>query len=258
MKLGISDFRSLRLRSRHVVGDSFGSFGQNRARARGRRSSRCSARLTPSQSKARHLARGADRRRRAVARADALFDCCPISRRPALRDKARRAAHGEDSLWRVVTPRCDAVLQNSPAQAAPRRFRRSVGVRCSRALFDFPSHMRRPDNYQTVRLRALMSSASATAWASPRPSLPNSSTQATSSRSMCRRPMVRRCRRPEDSRSSMIGRAPASPAFRAFLLDRRANGRGPARIGFLSAIQRSDCDFFYADELNSNRKCQVC
>jgi len=40
--------------------------------------------------------------------------------------------------------------------------------------------------------------------------------------------------------------------FRAFLLDRQATLSRPARTGCFYVHQRSDCDFFYSDELNAN------
>jgi sulfite reductase (NADPH) flavoprotein alpha-component len=48
----------------------------------------------------------------------------------------------------------------------------------------------------------------------------------------------------------MIGPGTGVAPFRAFLLDRRATG-APGKNWLFFGHQRSDCDFFYADELNA-------
>jgi sulfite reductase (NADPH) flavoprotein alpha-component len=57
---------------------------------------------------------------------------------------------------------------------------------------------------------------------------------------------------PQDSRTSiiMIGPGTGIAPFRAFLLDRKATG-APGKNWLFFGHQRSDCDFFYADELNA-------
>jgi sulfite reductase (NADPH) flavoprotein alpha-component len=57
---------------------------------------------------------------------------------------------------------------------------------------------------------------------------------------------------PQDPKTSviMIGPGTGIAPFRAFLLDRRATG-APGKNWLFFGHQRSDCDFFYADELNS-------
>ena len=66
---------------------------------------------------------------------------------------------------------------------------------------------------------------------------------------MCRRPTASRCRRiPKPDH--LIGPGTGVAPFRAFLLDRRATG-APGKNWLFFGHQRSDCDFFYADELNA-------
>jgi sulfite reductase (NADPH) flavoprotein alpha-component len=57
---------------------------------------------------------------------------------------------------------------------------------------------------------------------------------------------------PQDSRTAiiMIGPGTGIAPFRAFLLDRKATG-APGKNWLFFGHQRSDCDFFYADELNA-------
>jgi sulfite reductase (NADPH) flavoprotein alpha-component len=57
---------------------------------------------------------------------------------------------------------------------------------------------------------------------------------------------------PQDARAPiiMIGPGTGIAPFRAFLLDRRATG-APGKNWLFFGHQRSDCDFFYADELNA-------
>ena len=57
---------------------------------------------------------------------------------------------------------------------------------------------------------------------------------------------------PQDSKTSivMIGPGTGIAPFRAFLLDRKATG-APGKNWLFFGHQRSDCDFFYADELNA-------
>src|SRR6201995_530540 len=57
---------------------------------------------------------------------------------------------------------------------------------------------------------------------------------------------------PEDPKTPiiMIGPGTGVAPFRAFLLDRRATG-APGKNWLFFGHQRSDCDFFYADELNA-------
>jgi sulfite reductase (NADPH) flavoprotein alpha-component len=57
---------------------------------------------------------------------------------------------------------------------------------------------------------------------------------------------------PQDPKTPiiMIGPGTGIAPFRAFLLDRRATG-APGRNWLFFGHQRSDCDFFYADELNA-------
>jgi sulfite reductase (NADPH) flavoprotein alpha-component len=57
---------------------------------------------------------------------------------------------------------------------------------------------------------------------------------------------------PQDPRVPiiMIGPGTGIAPFRAFLLDRKASG-APGKNWLLFGHQRSDCDFFYADELNA-------
>ncbi|MGY3615300.1 sulfite reductase subunit alpha [Bradyrhizobium sp. USDA 10063] len=57
---------------------------------------------------------------------------------------------------------------------------------------------------------------------------------------------------PQDSKTPiiMIGPGTGIAPFRAFLLDRRATG-APGKNWLFFGHQRSDCDFFYADELNA-------
>jgi sulfite reductase (NADPH) flavoprotein alpha-component len=57
---------------------------------------------------------------------------------------------------------------------------------------------------------------------------------------------------PQDSKTSiiMIGPGTGIAPFRAFLLDRKATG-APGRNWLFFGHQRSDCDFFYVDELNA-------
>jgi len=57
---------------------------------------------------------------------------------------------------------------------------------------------------------------------------------------------------PQDPRTPiiMIGPGTGVAPFRAFLLDRRATG-APGKNWLFFGHQRSDCDFFYADELNA-------
>jgi sulfite reductase (NADPH) flavoprotein alpha-component len=57
---------------------------------------------------------------------------------------------------------------------------------------------------------------------------------------------------PQDSRTPiiMIGPGTGIAPFRAFLLDRKATG-APGKNWLFFGHQRSDCDFFYADELNA-------
>jgi len=57
---------------------------------------------------------------------------------------------------------------------------------------------------------------------------------------------------PQDSRTAiiMIGPGTGVAPFRAFLLDRKATG-APGKNWLFFGHQRSDCDFFYADELNA-------
>ncbi|MCA6110690.1 sulfite reductase subunit alpha [Bradyrhizobium cenepequi] len=57
---------------------------------------------------------------------------------------------------------------------------------------------------------------------------------------------------PQDAKTPiiMIGPGTGIAPFRAFLLDRRATG-APGKNWLFFGHQRSDCDFFYADELNA-------
>ncbi len=57
---------------------------------------------------------------------------------------------------------------------------------------------------------------------------------------------------PQDSRTPiiMVGPGTGIAPFRAFLLDRKATG-APGKNWLFFGHQRSDCDFFYADELNA-------
>ena len=57
---------------------------------------------------------------------------------------------------------------------------------------------------------------------------------------------------PQDPKTPiiMIGPGTGIAPFRAFLLDRRATG-APGKNWLFFGHQRSDCDFFYADELNA-------
>ena len=57
---------------------------------------------------------------------------------------------------------------------------------------------------------------------------------------------------PQDPKTPiiMVGPGTGIAPFRAFLLDRRATG-APGKNWLFFGHQRSDCDFFYADELNS-------
>src|SRR5258705_12304192 len=57
---------------------------------------------------------------------------------------------------------------------------------------------------------------------------------------------------PQDPKTPiiMIGPGTGGAPFRAFLLDRRATG-APGKNWLFFGHQRSDCDFFYADELNA-------
>ncbi len=57
---------------------------------------------------------------------------------------------------------------------------------------------------------------------------------------------------PQDPKTPiiMIGPGTGVAPFRAFLLDRRATG-APGKNWLFFGHQRSDCDFFYADELNA-------
>ena len=57
---------------------------------------------------------------------------------------------------------------------------------------------------------------------------------------------------PQDPRTPiiMVGPGTGVAPFRAFLLDRRATG-APGKNWLFFGHQRSDCDFFYADELNA-------
>ncbi|PMU96169.1 hypothetical protein, partial [Pseudomonas sp. GP01-A4] len=48
----------------------------------------------------------------------------------------------------------------------------------------------------------------------------------------------------------MIGPGTGIAPFRAFLLDRKATG-APGKNWLFFGHQRSDCDFFYQDELNA-------
>ena len=58
---------------------------------------------------------------------------------------------------------------------------------------------------------------------------------------------------PQDPKTPiiMIGPGTGIAPFRAFLLDRRATG-APGKNWLFFGHQRSDCDFFYADELNAH------
>ena len=57
---------------------------------------------------------------------------------------------------------------------------------------------------------------------------------------------------PQDPKTPiiMIGPGTGVAPFRAFLLDRRATG-APGKNWLFFGHQRSDCDFFYSDELNA-------
>ncbi|HKY87793.1 MAG TPA: sulfite reductase subunit alpha, partial [Pseudorhodoplanes sp.] len=57
---------------------------------------------------------------------------------------------------------------------------------------------------------------------------------------------------PQDAKTPiiMVGPGTGIAPFRAFLLDRRATG-APGKNWLFFGHQRSDCDFFYADELNA-------
>jgi len=57
---------------------------------------------------------------------------------------------------------------------------------------------------------------------------------------------------PQDSKTPiiMIGPGTGIAPFRAFLLDRKATG-APGKNWLFFGHQRSDCDFFYSDELNA-------
>jgi sulfite reductase (NADPH) flavoprotein alpha-component len=57
---------------------------------------------------------------------------------------------------------------------------------------------------------------------------------------------------PQDTRTAiiMIGPGTGVAPFRAFLLDRKATG-APGKNWLFFGHQRSDCDFFYSDELNA-------
>ncbi len=97
----------------------------------------------------------------------------------------------------------------------------------------------------------------ARAWAWPRPIWPSASPTARRSRSMCRRRTPSVCRPIRRLPIIMIGPGTGVAPFRAFLHDRQAT-KAPGRNWLFFGHQRSDYDFFYADELEGDEGSPAC
>ena len=205
-----------------------------------------------------HAARGADRRR--VARRPRPTCCSSCSPTSPAASGGRRPRRSPTARIRTATPRrstCSRRSRNSPACAPIPRPSSRRSIRCSRGSI---RSRRRPRSHpaacRSPSMRCATRSTSARGSASPRPSSPTASSPATGSRSMCRRRT--RFGLPADPAMPiiMVGPGTGIAPFRAFLHERMAT-KAPGRNWLFFGHQRSDCDFFYEDELTGMKAAGV-
>ena len=151
-----------------------------------------------------HFARGADRRRLAVARARHAVSAVLLSHRRRPAEEGEGAGVRRRSGWRRRHHRrARRACRNSPACGPTRKPSSSRSIRCSRASIRSRRRSRPiPAASRSRSMPCATRSLAAPGSASARPSSPTASRPATSCASMCRRPRTSRCRRTRRSRSS--------------------------------------------------------
>ena len=241
----------------YVVGDSFGIMpvndpGAGRCHPQGaRRAGRFPDRRP-------HAARGADRRRVAVAR---RRTCCSssIPTSPAA-SGGRRRRRSAPARTPTAMPRPSTCSRRSRSSAASGRTRKPSSkrsIRCSRGSIRSRLRSRRiPAGCRSRSIPCATRSPSASASASPRPSSPSACGPATPSRSMCRRRTNFGLPADPAVPIIMVGPGTGIAPFRAFLYERMAT-KASGRNWLFFGHQRRDCDFFYEDELAGMRAAGV-
>ncbi len=215
------------------------------------RSSRCSARRTPPKSAARRCARCLLDDVSLSPAPDSLFELISYLTGGAQREKARALAQGEDPDGDAATLDVMAVLQKfSNVRPHPEAFVEALEPLQPRLYSISSSHNATPGKLSLTvdcvryvigkRKRLGLASTFLAERIQPGDEV---------------KVYVQKAHGfalPEDPKTPiiMIGPGTGIAPFRAFLHDRRATG-APGKNWLFFGHQRSDCDFFYADELNA-------
>ncbi len=183
-----------------------------------------------------------------------LFELISFLTGGETRAKARALAKGEDPDRDAATLDVLAALKKFPGvRPDPEAFVEALEPLQPRLYSISSSPKAAPGRVSlTVDAVRYVDRQAHSAMASPRPFSRSASRRRTLARVYVQRRTASRCRRIRTTPIIMIGPGTGVAPFRAFLQERAAIGaRGRNWLFF--GHQRSDCDFFYADELDAMR-----